>query len=348
MSVKDAISSYSRGELAPARNDFVQPGTYKNNPDTAMTDGVRHAMLKAQLQMRSKLKNPNAVRKHLRRHHGVADARKSPPAIHARLHMSGLMSQGHGVDSGGNLFHGTTDIGAGTSNFASEAPPMVFELAGYGPHHVRTARGVDFFRKPLGTPVTEDEYLGIKQSKATAELQQDAVESAAKRAEQSAKTASELTHQDLLNQRRDARARYPAGHPERLKAERAVRASRKTGGYREARGAQAHVSNAKKRSDAKKDPAFYGPKNQIPVVSHDELRRRGVLPAGVPNNPPEPMTNRLNEIADLTPSERSRYFAQRNAGVQHAKAIENIRTQRLRPTVPKKVVAQARSRRRRG
>jgi hypothetical protein len=41
------------------------------------------------------------------------------------------------------------------------------------------------------------------------------------------KAAEPLSHQNLLAARREARAQYPAGHPDRVAAERAVRQSRK-------------------------------------------------------------------------------------------------------------------------
>ena len=60
--------------------------------------------------------------------------------------------------------------------------------------HVRSARGVAFFNKPVGSPITEAEY------------------------------------QELLAARRAAREANEPGHPDRLAAERAVRQARKTRG----------------------------------------------------------------------------------------------------------------------
>lgn len=57
--------------------------------------------------------------------------------------------------------------------------------------HVRTPAGAEFFHAPIGSPITQHEY------------------------------------EQLLRQRREARARYDKGHPERLKAEREVRRARK-------------------------------------------------------------------------------------------------------------------------
>jgi hypothetical protein len=335
-------------ELTPT-NTFVQPGTNPSGSDTAMTDGVPHAMLKAQRAVNSKLKDPNAVRRHLKRHHGVANPGGSPAIVHAQLHLTQLMNQGHSVDSGGNLGP-STDIGAGTSNFANEAPPQVYELAGYGPHHVRTPRGVDFFRKGIGTPITEAEYLGIKGQKASAKTARDANEAAAERMKATEKTASELTHQDLLTNRRNARSQYPAGHPERLKAERAVRSSRQTTGYRDAKGSQAHVSDAKKLAEAKKDPGFYSPagpkKDAIPTVTAAQLRARGIRTAGPAPGPPLQSTqSREQELGSLTAAERGRYYAMRNAGVMHGKAIQSIRQAQSRPKAPQKVVTAVRRRR---
>lgn len=342
MTVRDAISSYSRGELAPAKNTFVQPGTYKDNPDTAMTDGVKHAMLKAQRETTNALKKPNTVRRHLRKHHGVHRS-TSPVQDHARQHYVGVMNQGHAVTGSGELFHGTTDIGAGTSNFAryatSEAPPMVgaLELAGVGRHHVRTARGAEFFRMAIGTPITEAQYLGTKQSHEDAETQRESVEQAAERKEGQERAAAKLTHQDLLRARKEARAKYPAGHPERLAAERAVRASRRTDDYRSGKSDQAHVSDKKKAAEAKKDPAFYGPKDQIPT------RKASVVPT---RSSISTLSEHQREVNALNVSERSRYFAMRNAGALHSTAIANIRRQQERPAPTPRVVTKLRVRRR--
>lgn len=352
LAVRDAASSGSRGELSPSNNTFVQPGTSKGNPDTAMTDGVTHAMLKSQQQTESKLKSPDAVRRHLKKHHGVAKAGSSPTVVHAELHITQLMNQGHSVDSGGNLSP-STDIGAGTANFANEAPPQVYELAGYGPHHVRTPRGVEFFKKDIGTPITEAEYQSIKGEKAAAKAQRAAGEASERtmRSEVSAEKP-DGGHKSLLDARRDARAQYPAGHPTRLAAERAVRASRKTTGYRDAKGDQAHVSDKKKLTEAKKDPGFYSPagpkKDAIPSVTAAELKARGITPAGITQHekPLQSAQSREQELGSLSAGERGRYFAMRNAGVMHDKAMLRIRQTQARPKVPTKVVSAERTRRR--
>jgi hypothetical protein len=338
MVVRDAISSYSRGELAPQKNTFIQPGTYKDSPDTAMTDGVPRAMLKAQRETQAKLKSPDHVRRHLKRHHSTETA-DNPVTVHARQHVVGTLNQGHSVGSGGELFHGSTDIDAGTANFASEAPPMVTELAAL--RHVRTPVGAAFFKMSIGTPLVNEEqqYADIKAEHAAAKQALDS-------AKLKAKTVNERTHSDLLAARRDARAKYPAGHPERLAAERAVRASRKTSGYRDARGGQAHVSNAKKAADAKKDPAFYAPREHITtgaaktsattVATGGSFNKSAPVPAG------QQMSVRLAQVNALSAGARAQYYAMRNAGISHDRAMAKVSQ---RPQTPTKVVQQLNGRR---
>lgn len=348
MPVRDAISSYSRGELAPAPNTFQQPGTYANNPDTAMTDGVKDAMLKAQRETTAALKKPGHVRRHLLKHHRIVSMHSDPLAVHARQHIGQVMGQGHTVDDAGLNHSGSTDIDAGTSNFAAEAPPLIstISLAGYGQHHVRTARGEYFFQKPVGTPVNEAEYLGIKQGKLDARMTKDSLQAAAERTERTEQAAVRLTHQDLLRARAEARKVYPAGHPMRLSAERAVRASRKTSDYRAGRPSgdpkelQAHVNDTVKAEHAKRDPGFYSP-------AGPEGRTRKAAKATAPSGPPlKTLAEQQAEVAALTPGERARYNSVRLAGINHDRAIANIRQQRAKSSPPAKVATQLKSRKR--
>src|SRR5579872_4983374 len=78
------------------------------------------------------------------------------------------------------------------------AKPRAVELAdsdfvsgGPAVRHVRSARGVAFFKEPVGTPITEAQY------------------------------------QSLLAARQAAKRQYEPGHPDRVAAERAVRQARK-------------------------------------------------------------------------------------------------------------------------
>lgn len=338
MTVKDAISSYSRGELAPKPNPFVQPGTYKDNPDAAMTDGVKHAMLKAQFEQRSKLIDPWHVRRHLREHHGVEDT-NTPLTDHAKQHTLAQLTQGHSMNADGHILHGDSD--PGTSNFANEAPPLV-ELT----RHVRTAAGAAFYHMSIGTPLTgqnaEQQYLDQKAKNAQAKQVRSAL-----KAEQNATKS----HTDLLAARRDARAKFPAGHPERLAAERAVRASRKAGNH-SGRPAQAHVSTDKKRADAKKDPGFIAPGSpRVHLITGGASTSSTTVGVGGSFSPKSPVpasiqvSDRLHQVASLSPGEKSQYFALRNSGLQHDRAMAQVRARQARPAVPAKVVSAAKSRR---
>lgn len=341
MTVKDAISSYSPGELAPVPNPFVQPGTYESSTDAAMTDGVRHAMLKAQMQARSALKKPGHVKRHLQTHHAIADS-DDPVAEHERQHTGAIMNQGHSVASDGALAHSNTDMSDGAANFVryvAEAPPLV-ELT----RHVRSARGAAFYHKSIGTPLTgdnpEQQYLDQKAANDKAKQVRNAL-----KAEQSATTS----HPDLLAARRDARAKFPAGHPERLAAERAVRASRRAGNHDSGRSQQAHVSPKKKLVEAKKDPAFYAPREHLITGGAATSSTTVGVGGSFAKNAPVPanvqVADRLHQLATMSPGEKSQYFALRNAGVMHDRAMAQIQARRARPVVPTKVVAAAKQRR---
>lgn len=341
MTLRDTISSYSRGELAPQKNTFVQPGTYKDNPDTAMTDGVKHAMLHAQRAIHSQLINPYHVRAHLKKHHGKTNDTDTPLADHARSHTLAQLTQGHSISVDGDLHHGSTDIAAGTANFAAEAPPMI-ELI----RHVRTAEGAAFYKKSIGTPLIGDPEQTY--------LSQKAKNDAAKAAEDKLKAEKTATsHADLLAARTKARADYPAGHPTRLAAERAVRASRKTSSYREGRSEQAHVSTAKKARDMRRDPGYVSPKETIIANGPKSgANRTGVdgltstTEKRLPVPTSEQVAHRLDEVSQLSAGEKSRYYAMRQAGINHTRALTTIDQQRSRTVPPAKVVTQLRGRRR--
>lgn len=451
MVVRDAISSYSRGELAPVRNTFDQPGTYKDNPDTAMTDGVKHAMLHAQRAIHSRLVSPYHVRTHLRKHHNAQGDTETPLADHARQHTLSQLTQGHSISPDGDLYHGSTDIGAGAANFANEAPGVV-ELV----RHVRSPAGVAFFKKPIGTPITEAEYDAIKAEHAAAmrshaaDLRGSGNSSAASALERAAESVqrsratspgtlsraneqlynasaalgrdmsqsdkqriaqehienveslgrysrlgtpfelpgdrtaeaksrgrqatsarevrpadsrseflaaasmpsesqlkaadnydaygfplkksvsepskeSSSAHSDLLAARKAARAKYPAGHPERLKAERAVRQSRKS--RRQGSGStesQAHVSETKKAAEAKKDPGFYSPKSSTSGIASFRDIRQQAADIRQQNARTTEEANKYGGVESLASNELSRYWSMRNAGASHETAMRNI------------------------
>lgn len=347
-------------------------------------------------------------------------------------------------DNDGDLYHGSTDIGAGAANFANEAPGVV-ELV----RHVRSPAGVAFFKKPIGTPITEAEYDAIKAEHAAAmrshaaDLRGSGNSSAASALERAAESVqrsratspgtlsraneqlynasaalgrdmsqsdkqriaqehienveslgrysrlgtpfelpgdrtaeaksrgrqatsarevrpadsrseflaaasmpseaqlkaadnydaygfplkksvsepskeSSSAHSDLLAARKAARAKYPAGHPERLKAERAVRQSRKS--RRQGSGStesQAHVSETKKAAEAKKDPGFYSPKSSTSgIASFRDIRQQ--------NARTTEEANKYGGVESLASNELSRYWSMRNAGASHETAMRNI------------------------
>lgn len=349
MAVRNAASANSRGELAPVPNPFVQPGTdyAQRNPDTAMTDGIKHAMLKAQLRHRSALLSPWQVRRHLQQHHGIRET-ESPLTEHASKHTLDQLTQGHSLNADDQLFHGSTDIGAGTANFANEAPPMIALT-----RRVRTARGVYLFKEPIGTPITEGQYLGAKQSEATAREMKEQTEQSAFRERNILQREASLSHADLLSARSNARSKYPVGHPERIAAEQAVRSSRRTVAYRNTRTTQAHVSNTKKRQDAAKDPAFYTPTSSAHLLtggaptSAATSTTGGSISKATPSLPDDSqLRSRLSQIASLSDAERSRYYAMRQAGIMHDTAMQNIAVQRSRPVAKTKAVTQLKQRKR--
>ena len=236
-------------------NSFVTPGVSAGKTSLADTDGVKHAMLKAQRALNS----PSAVKRHLRVHHKRAVA-ANPLAVHAQQHVASQMAQGHSVGGGGQLMHNSNS--AATENFANEAPDIV-----------------------------------------------------------------ELTpHKMLLFDRAQARHRYPQGHPDRLRAERAVRQSRKSSRLEpsdSAKNDQQHVNNAKKLAEAKKDPAFYvprGPEEAPAVVSPPPMGQ------AIPS-----VAEHTKDIATLTPVELARYWMIRNEGARHEHAISRVRSAPVRP-----------------
>lgn len=169
------------------------------------------------------------------------------------------------------------------ADFASISDRLL-ELAEFVPggpavRRVRSARGVYFFKAPIGTPITEEEYQSLLASRRAARAAHDAGHPDRVAAERAVRQARKLrgaggadidtgagsasadpvsqevnevsqsadqalagvkaeasaegtggpsaSHSDLLSARRDAQSKYPAGHPERVAAERAVRQSRK-------------------------------------------------------------------------------------------------------------------------
>jgi hypothetical protein len=240
------------------KSTFVTPGASDGtSPSLADTDGVKHAMLKAQRALNS----PSKVRRHLRVHH-KRNVGANPLAVHAQQHVASTMSQGHSVGVGGQLTHNTNS--AGTENFANEAPGIV-----------------------------------------------------------------ELTpHKQLLAARSSARSQYPQGHPVRLYAERAVRASRRASKLEPSDAAkqdQAHINDAKKLAEAKKDPAFYVPRGpeEAPAIIAPP-------PMGQPQF--ASVSEHTADIASLSPVELARYWSIRNEGAQHGHAISRVRSAPVRPT----------------
>ena len=147
--------------------------------------------------------------------------------------------------------------------------------------HVRTAAGAAFFKKPVGSVITEGEYQSViaahsrkgheapalprlqvgdevrhpfgrgghstsrvsgvgdntvtvsrRGKKSTHPTEAVTFESPAETSNAAALPGGGDDHQALLDARKAARAKYEVGHPERLKAERAVRQSRKSDEYR--------------------------------------------------------------------------------------------------------------------
>lgn len=335
------------GELAPHPNSFVQPGTYVGNPDTAMTDGIPHAMLNAQREQTHPLASPEKVRSHLRQHHGVRPG-SNPVTQHAEAHVSQLLDQGHNYDSG-EITH---DSDPGSSDFAN-VPRRTLSLV----RHVRTERGSTFFKKPIGSVITEAEYQAIKAEREGQRVtakhmvygshpvtitkvhqsgsfigtihhpQQGDISGVAFRPEDissysasisgDVRTAKELpgsaeSHAELLKARAEARKAYPAGHPERLKAERAVRQSRKTDEYRSSRSGTEETSTPKATTAAKKDPGFFSP------AGRDEIG------SGKGASPEQLRTEReANERNSLSPGKRAIYdVARKRRGESHADAMK--------------------------
>lgn len=338
------------GELAPHPNPFVQPGTYDwTSSDTAMTDGIPHAMLKAQREYTHPLASPDKVRSHLRQHHGVNPGHDVVEQ-HAQAHISQLMDQGHNYDTG-EITH---DADPGTSSFAN-APKRTVDLV----RHVRTAAGEKLFKKPIGSVITEGEYAADK----AAERKVSGSESAP-------------NHADLLRARAEARAKYPQGHPERLKAERAVRQSRKSEGYRSAKGTTEETSTPKAEQAARSDKGFYAPgegHGPVPntkeeIISHlvqhhnvsESMLRRGGGESGSSrslrslqstwnsfhgNHPDDEQHDNLqpkrpqphDQVSSLTPDQQRVYWSQRNGGLNHERAYQNAsRTPTSRPSEQRK------------
>lgn len=131
-----------------------------------------------------------------------------------------------------------------------------FTPGGPAVRHVRSARGVAFFHEPIGTPITEAEY------------------------------------QALLAQRRAARASKPAGHPDRIAAERAVRQARKL-----------------RQAGGNTDTANPGQDAVAQEVQEAQQSAEAAL-ASVTTNTPETSAAKLTSHADLL-------AARREAQAQH-------------------------------
>lgn len=304
-----------------------------------MTDGVKHAMLRHQHGINDAIVSPWRVRKHLQQHHGIQES-DTPLSHHAEKHTLKQLSQGHSMNADGDLFHGDSD--PGTSNFASEAPPLVppLELA----RHVRSAQGAAFYHKSIGTLLTGEDSTdaGYKKQKA----KNDANKAAGKALEALRQEKRLLSHSDLLAQRKAAREKHPVGHPERLAAERAVRNSRKSTPYKDSR------HNARQAQAPKSTTTSGSPVNRNFLIAggaRTSATTTGVGGSFSPKEslqPTDQVASRLKQLDSLSSGERSQYYALRNAGLHHDKAMKQVNQRRQRPKLPPKVVKAVSSRRR--
>jgi hypothetical protein len=282
------------------RNTFVTPGTGPGvDAGLAVTNGWPHRMLNDQMAhnhpVQEALGDREKVRKHLREVHNVTSPSASSVGTHVALHSAVDLSNGHALDPDNWLAHKD-----GINAFASSRASAI-ELAAIG-HWVGLGRGKGWKfvgASGVSTPVSDHEKAvydahvasghphvealsrtlagrseasirahdtASATAKATAASHEDLVRNNA------ASRDAQLSHQQLLDNRAAARKQYPQGHPERLKAEKAVRDSRKSDEYRGNKvatggrdpmsgtpGSKAVDDTAKKLSDAKKDPAFYEP-----------------------------------------------------------------------------------------
>lgn len=129
-------------------------------------------------------------------------------------------------------------------------------------------------------------------------------------AQASTQREGETPHESLLAARREARAKYPQGHPERLKAERAVRHSRKV-----------------RRTEG------LPPKQREAILEPRQRRsRRAPTPTGPTSSTNTSSIMQRQEEANALSAERRRtYMAARNQGASHDRAMEIARK---RPSPP--------------
>lgn len=216
------------------------------------------------------------------------------------------------------------------ADFATEAPPLV-ELT----RHVRSAKGAAFYHKSIGTLLTGNDP---EKQYSTQKAKNDAAKQTLARVKAAKRVTSSSSHSDLLAARRAARDKHPVGHPERLAAERAVRASRKS-------SRNAGQVQSKRKQPAKppgrEHPIVGGAKTSASTTGVGGSFSKSLLTAK------DNVGTRLQELNNMTEGERSQYFALRNAGLHHGAAMTKIHERRSRPKATPKVVKAAASRRRR-
>jgi hypothetical protein len=130
---------------------------------------------------------------------------------------------------------------------------------------------------------------------------------------------SHTAHADLLKARTAARAQYPKGHPERLKAERAVRHSRKSRRAGEGSGG--------------------GGTTRVAGTSRASRRRQSAT--GPPRPTSQPSTGKSiaehrAEVATLSDERMRAYYTARRQGIGHERAMN---VARARPVPPKGTAA---------
>jgi hypothetical protein len=133
---------------------------------------------------------------------------------------------------------------------------------------------------------------------------------------------SHTDHADLLKARTAARAQYPKGHPERLKAERAVRQSRKTRRAGEGSGGASTTRTAGVRTSRR--------------------RSRTATPAGTTSAPStgKSIEQRQAEVHALSPAGQRTYALAVRSGAGHERAMG---VAKARPKPPKGTAAAARN-----
>lgn len=221
---------------------------------------------------------------------------------------------------------------------ADEAPPLVpvIDLT----RHVRSAKGAAFYHKSIGTILTGDDAEAQYSSQ---KAKNDAAKAELREIKQEKKATSSSSHSELLAARKAARAKHPVGHPDRLAAERAVRNSRKSTSFKDARGNVKQAQPSKKSTSTSNKRQFL-----IAGGASTSATTTGVGGSFSPSaaiQATDQVASRLKELNSLSDGERSQYFALRNAGLQHDRAMKQIHERRSRPVVAKKVVKAVASRR---